>query len=372
MSELDTAALKDNFGAVAARGPDAVALFFYSYLFVHHPETRDMFPPAMIRQRDRLVGALGHIVSNVDKIDELVPYLEDLGRDHRKFGTLSEHYPAVGEALIATLRHFSGEAWTEKLQADWTAAYGVVAAAMTSAAEAAAHRQPAHWVGEILHVDQRTFDISVLTVRTSEPVPYQAGQSMTMEATDLRPREWRRFSPASRPGSRTFELHVRLVDGGPVSTALVLGARAGTQLRIGPPVGRMILDPTSERPLLFVAGSTGWAPLKALVEQLAADGGRPTHLFFGARTVRENYDAESLDALAKQHSWLTVVTAISDDRLWSGEHGLVGEVALAHGDWSNHDVYVCGSAAMVEDTVKLFVANGIAEARITFDEFGQN
>jgi NAD(P)H-flavin reductase/hemoglobin-like flavoprotein len=371
MSDLDTEALKNNFEAVAAHGGDTVAMFFYSYLFVQHPETRDLFPPAMTRQRDRLVGAVGHIVANVDKVDDLVRYLEDLGRDHRKFGALSAHYPAVGEALVATLNHFSGDAWNDKLASDWAAAYGIVAEAMAAAADADADWKGAFWDAEILHVDQRTFDISVLTVRTDEPVPYLAGQSLAVEATDLRPREWRWFSPTTRPGSRTFQLHVRVIDGGPVSTALALAARAGTRVRLGPPIGRMTLDPESDRPLLLIAGSTGLAPLRALIDQVAADGGRPTHLFFGARTVRENYDAEALARLDEEHSWLSIVTAISDDSQWPGEKGLVGEVALSHGDWSGHDVFVCGSPAMVEATVKLYVANGIPEARIKFDEFGQ-
>ena len=75
---LDTQALKNNFAAVAAHGGDDVALYFYSYLFLKYPETREMFPPAMTRQRDRLVGALVRIVTNVDNVGELVPYLEDL------------------------------------------------------------------------------------------------------------------------------------------------------------------------------------------------------------------------------------------------------------------------------------------------------
>ena len=133
MGEIDTAALKGNFAAAAANGGDDVAMYFYSYLFLKYPETRAMFPPAMTRQRDRLVGALIRIVTDVDNVANLVPYLEDLGRDHRKFGAVAAHYPAVGEALLTTLRHFSGDSWTQKLHDDWAAAYGIVAGAMVDA-----------------------------------------------------------------------------------------------------------------------------------------------------------------------------------------------------------------------------------------------
>ena len=370
MGDIDTAGLKANFALVAGHGPDEVAQYFYSYLFLRYPQTRDMFPPAMTKQRDRLVGALVRIVTNVDQVDQLVPYLQDLGRDHRKFGTLTAHYPAVGEALLTTLRHFSGPAWTDTLAADWAAAYGIVAGAMSGAAEQIAATQPAYWAGEIIEVDQRTFDIAVLTVRTDEPVPYLAGQSLALEPTTTRPREWRWYTPANAPGGLDIELHARLIPGGPVSTALVRSSTPGDQVRLGPPIGRMTLDPDSKRPLLMIAGSTGLAPMKAMIGQIARGGGRTTQLYFGARSQREIYDGKALAALQEWHGWLTVTTAISDDIQWGGRHGLVGDVAAGDGDWSGHDVYVCGSPAMVRATLNRLQTSGIPDGQIRFEDFG--
>jgi NAD(P)H-flavin reductase/hemoglobin-like flavoprotein len=370
VADIDTAALKDNFAAVAAHGGDDVALYFYSYLFLKYPETRDMFPPAMTKQRDRLVGALVRIVTNVDKVGELVPYLEDLGRDHRKFGALSAHYPAVGEALLATLRHFSGEAWTDELQGNWAAAYGVVAGAMSGAAEKVAENEPAWWDADIIDVDRRTFDIAVLKVRTDAVHPYAAGQSVSVEPSTLRPREWRLYTPANAPGGREIELHARLIDGGPVSSALVRAAAPGDKLRLGPPFGRMMLNPGSDSPLLMIAGSTGLAPMKAMIEQVARDGGRRTHLYFGARSIREIYDRKALADLNDRYPWLTVVIAVSDDTRWDGPRGMVGDIA-AEGDWAGHDVFVCGSPAMVEATIKRLISSGVRENRIKFEEFGE-
>lgn len=368
---LDTQALKNNFAAVAANGGDDVALYFYSYLFLKYPETRDMFPPSMTRQRDRLVGALVRIVTNVDNVGELVPYLEDLGRDHRKFGAVTAHYPAVGEALLATLRHFSGNDWTDELQENWATAYGVVAGAMSGAAEKVAESEPAWWDADVIEVDLRTFDIAVLKVRTDAPHPYVAGQSVSVEPTTLRPREWRFYTPANAPGGLEIELHARLIDGGPVSTALVRGASAGDRLRLGPPFGRMMLDKASQRELLMIAGSTGLAPLKAMIDQVARDGGRRTHLFFGARSVREIYDRKDLEAMDTRYPWLTVVIVISDDIRWKGPRGLVGTVAAQAGDWSEHDVFVCGSPVMVESTIKELVGHGVPENQIKFEEFSE-
>jgi hemoglobin-like flavoprotein len=144
---VDVARLRANFALVAEHGDD-VALHFYGHLFVAHPETRTLFPLNMLRQRDRLLGALGHVVSQVDHLDALVPFLEQLGRDHRKFGRLEAHYPAVGAALLAALRHFSGDQWSPDLEADWTTAYDLVARAMIEAANDAAKTEPAWYDAE--------------------------------------------------------------------------------------------------------------------------------------------------------------------------------------------------------------------------------
>jgi len=363
--------LKANFAAVATHGDDVI-MYFFSYLFLTHPEVRPMFPLSMTAQRDRLLGALIRIVTNVDRLVELEPFLADLGRDHRKFGALTDHYPAVGKALIATLAHFSGPAWSQQLEANWAAAYGAVSAAMIRAADRAATAEPAWYEGEIVEVDRRSFDLAVLRVRTDEVLPYRAGQSVSLQATELRPRIWRPFTPASRPGGHEFDLHVRAIDGGTLSTALVRAARPGEPVRLGPPYGRLSLHRDAHRPLLMIAGGTGLAPMKAVVEQLAADGGRPAHLFHGVRTGRETYDREWLArAAAEHHQWLTVVVATSEDDRWAGPHGRVGDLAAAEADWAGHDIYLCGSPEMVEGSMKALVASGVSEDRIVFEEFGK-
>ena len=113
---MDVQRMRKSFDKVGSFG-DEVPLFFYSHLFLSHPETRAMFPVSMMQQRDRLFRALGHIVAKVDDLDVLVPFLQQLGRDHRKFGALAAHYPAVGASLLATLEQYAGEDWTPELAA---------------------------------------------------------------------------------------------------------------------------------------------------------------------------------------------------------------------------------------------------------------
>lgn len=132
MLPVDARKLKDNFALVGANGVD-VAEYFYADLFACAPQLRSMFPAAMAKQHEVLLAALSRIVDSVDDPTALIPFLQDLGRRHRGFGVVAEHYTLVGASLLATLAYFSGPAWTEDLERDWTAAYGLVAEVMMEA-----------------------------------------------------------------------------------------------------------------------------------------------------------------------------------------------------------------------------------------------
>jgi NAD(P)H-flavin reductase/hemoglobin-like flavoprotein len=370
---MDPVALKGSWARIAGHG-DAVPSFFYATLFTSYPQLRMMFPMSMAAQRDRLVSALGQIVSNVDRLDAVVPFLQGLGRDHRRFDVRPEHYPQVGEALLTTLAHFLGEAWTPQLAEDWTAAYQLLTQVMGEAAEQAAVSTPAHWTATVVDHEQRGLDVAVLRLRPDLPYPYLAGQSCPIEIPD-RPRLWRYYSPANRPRlDGLIELHVKTIPGGQVSTAIVHGLQTGDTVKLGAPVGQQLtLDPGSNRDLLLLAGGTGLAPLKALVEQVTAEGGRRrVTLLFGARTLADLYDLPALDAMARDLPWLTVVPALSHDPWHAGERGTVDEVSLRLGYWNDHDVYVCGSAAMTTATRERLLAAGVHPDRVRCEDYNDD
>jgi NAD(P)H-flavin reductase len=352
-----------------------------------------MFPIGMTGQRDKLLRALGQIVSKVDDLPSLVPFLQQLGRDHRRFGIVAEHYPHVGASLLATLRHFSGPAWSADVESDWNAAYSLVAKVMLEAADEDALASPAWWNGQVVAAERRRFDIAVLRILPDRPLPYTPGQSVALEVPS-RLRHWRYYSMANAPRpDHTVDFHVRLVDGGPVSPVLVRATGPGDRVRMGAPVGTLTLDESSGRDVLLVAGSTGLAPLKAILEQIA---GRPApprvHLFFGARDRDGLYDLEDLSKRAAVLPWLTVVPAVSDEPapdesgghgfsalLGSGggrgpgpegiEHGDLPDVVARRGPWPGHDAYVCGPAAMTETAVDRLIAAGVARDRIRLETF---
>ena len=319
---MDVQRLQESFARMAMHG-DAVPLFFYADLFLRHPETRDLFPVSMAAQRDRLVHALGRIVSDVEHVDALGEYLRGLGREHRKFGAIAEYYPYVGASLVATLAHFNGPAWTPELAADWKAAYGLVAQVMIGAAAEDAGIRPAFWEATVIAHELRRFDIATFRVATTEPLHYLPGQSVSMESAQ-RPRIWRSYSPANVPrDDLTIDFHVRMIDGGALSMALTRGLAVGARLRIGSPVGTLTYEPGTGRDVLLVAGSTGLAPLKAIAEQISGLADPPrVHLLFGARTADGLYDLTDLEKMAARRPWLTVVPVVSDEPGYPGERGM--------------------------------------------------
>ena len=350
---------------------DAVPLFFYSDLFLRHPETRDLFPVSMAAQRDRLVHALGRIVSGVSRADALGEYLQDLGREHRKFGAIAEYYPYVGASLLATLAHFNGPAWTPELAAGWQAAYDLVAQVMIGAAAEDAGVRPAFWEATVIAHELRRFDIATFRVATTEPLDYLPGQSVSMESAE-RPRIWRCYSPANVPrDDLTMDFHVRMIDGGTLSMVLTRGVAVGARLRIGPPVGTLTYRPGTRRDVLLVAGSTGLAPLKAIAEQISGLPDPPrVHLLFGARTADGLYDLTDLEKTAARQPWLTVTPVVSHEPGFPGERGLLHEVLARGGDWRGHDVYASGPTPMVEATVTQLTALGVPRSQIHLEDFG--
>ena len=360
-----------SFAAIGRCGEKAVA-YFYGRLFAENPRLRALFPAAMDYQRDRLLRALVKITKSLDDEAALGTYLEQLGRDHRKYGVQRGDYPAVGKALLATFQKFAGDAWTPAAAAAWAATYKRAADIMIAAAEEAAEQMPPWWPAEVTAHEIRAPGLAVLTVRPESRVPYQAGQHVSIQ-TPRYHRVWRPFSVACAPrDDAQLVFHVRAIPGGWVSTSLVRHTRPGDGLIIGPAAGTMTADPQSKRPLLCAAGGTGLAPMKAILEEVIRGGSpgqrRSIDFYFGARDADNLYDLEALWELEQRHPWLRIVTTVADRSASSPTHGLLPDVlARALPIAGDQDAYVAGPLAMVQRTARVLRRAGIPRERLHHD-----
>jgi NAD(P)H-flavin reductase len=348
--------------------------YFYSHLFAASPETRGMFPMGMSQMRDRLFAALAQLVWLLDSPEESAAYLSQLGRDHRKYGVKDKHYRGFLVALMATVAHFNGPDWTPETDAAWQSALAYAARTMRSAASADATNHPPWWIGEIVGHELRGDSVAVVTIRPDRSFPYRPGQFLTLQVPRW-PRIWRAYSIANAPrSSGLLDLHVRAVPGGMVSTTLVRHAAVGDTVLLGPARGEMTLHGDPGRDLLCVAGGTGLAPIKAMVEQVALGrtAGLPRRitLFAGARRRQDLYDLPDLHRLQAACPGLQVLPVLSDE---IGERpggawisGMLPDVVRAHGLFENSEAYICGPEPMVRQTTLLLAAH-VAAGQIHHD-----
>jgi NAD(P)H-flavin reductase/hemoglobin-like flavoprotein len=360
--------VRESWARIEARH-DEVAQLFYGMLFTLNPAAREMFPVNMEVQRSRLMRAVVHLVQMIDRPDELMPFLRQLGRDHRKFGVVSTQYEAIGTALLAAIKKCSGSAWTPAVERAWAEAYTVMARAMLEAA--AADEGPAFWPAQVIDHQRLGWDLARVRVQPDYPVPYQAGQYVSIEVPQ-RPRLWRYLTPANAPSEDgIIEFNVRGVANGWVSRAIVAHSQVGDMWRIGPPLGRLAVDRESDRDVLMVAGGTGIATMRAILDDLAQWGDNPrVHLFYGGRVDEDLYALDDLHELAGANPWLTVVPVLEQDPASrDAEHGTLADIVTKYGAWAERDVLVAGSPAMIRSTVSRMLVAGTPLDRISYDPF---
>lgn len=183
----------------------------------------------------------------------------------------------------------------------------------------------------------------------------------------------RAFSIANAPhDGEHIELHIRHVAGGGFTGRVFDELQAGAVLRVEGPLGTFVPREDSERPLLFVAGGTGFAPIKALIEHFLHLGTRrPMALFWGARRPEELYLRELPQRWERDVPGFRFVPVVSDPQFAAGlRSGLVHEaVHELQSDLSNVDLYMSGPPAMIDAGRRAFVAAGLPEERLYYDSF---
>lgn len=342
---------------------------FYGLLFTLAPDTRELFPINVEVRRGKLMRAIARVVQMVDRPDDLVPFLTQLGRDYRKFAVETRHYEAIGTAMLAALREQLGEAWTPDVERAWAEGYTIVARSMQEAA--ASDPSPALLSATVTDHRRLSWDLALVRIEPDAQVSYRAGQYMSVEIPQ-RPRLWRYLSPANAPREDgSLEFHVRAVDGGWVSRAIVSHTQPGDIWHLGPPLGRLSIDRGAGRDVLMIAGGTGSAPLRALVDDLARWGKNPNvTMFFGGRTADDLYELDSLRALESVNPWFTVVPVVeSGGGITGAEQGTLAEVVTKRGAWPDHDVLVSGSPQMIKATVSRLLVSGTSLDQIAYDPF---
>lgn len=208
-------------------------------------------------------------------------------------------------------------------------------------------------------------DVAVLTLKlpATEAFRFLAGQYIDIL---LRDGQRRSYSLANPPGDagEPLVLHIRAVPGGLFTGQVFSTLKVRDILRFSGPHGSFFLREDSLRPLVLVAGGTGFAPIRAIVERALAIGLRqPIHLYWGARRPVDLYQDAVAAAWAAAHPQLHYTPVLSDAGAaadgWTGRTGFVHQAVRADfADLSGSDVYVCGAPTMVDAARTDFIERG--------------
>lgn len=182
----------------------------------------------------------------------------------------------------------------------------------------------------------------------------------------------RSFSLANAPNGETMELHLRVTPQGRFAHWVLNDMPEKAILQFEGPLGAFYIREDSQRPILLMAGGTGMAPVKAMLEDLLARGvQRPLHLFWGVREQRDLYLGGLLDRWLREHPQLRYTPVLSEpDATWSGERGWVHEALLrAYPDLHGREVYISGPPAMVRAGKRAFTTAGLDADHLFYDSF---
>jgi CDP-4-dehydro-6-deoxyglucose reductase, E3 len=211
--------------------------------------------------------------------------------------------------------------------------------------------------------------LTLLTAR-GERLRRLAGQYLDALLPDGRRRA---FSIANAPHeSDSIELHVRRVAGGGFTSFVFDAMDIGAMLRVEGPLGTFVAREDSERPMLMVAGGTGFAPIKALVEHFRHLGSRrPITLYWGARTPADLYLRALPERWARDDAAFRFVPVLSDsEHAGAFRRGYVHEAVLEdHAELSGFDLYMSGPPSMIDAGRRAFVEAGHREDRLFYDSF---
>jgi propane monooxygenase reductase component len=222
-------------------------------------------------------------------------------------------------------------------------------------------------------IEPLTRDIRRLVLRLAdgeENLTFYPGQyvDIRIPGTD----EHRSFSMANLPTDRgRLEFMIKLYPGGRFSGLLADGSLSvGDELEVQGPYGVFTLRNSSVRPLLFIGGGAGMAPILSLLRALVEQGSeRSAVYYYGAREEQDLFHVDELGGLAGELPDMRFVPALSDQD-WEGETGLITDVVdRSESDLADIDAYLCGPPPMVDAAIDLLVRRGVPEAHIYYDKF---
>lgn len=392
LSEQTIAVVKSTAPVLAQNG-EILTRHFYQRMFRENPEVKALFNAthqAGGTQQRALAGAICAFAANVDNLEVLGAAVEGIAQKHAGLRILPEHYPIVGENLLASISEVLGEAATPEIISAWAEAYGFLAGILMGREREIYHHQAAQengWSGfRPFRLAGKVPESSLITSLYLQPADgaklpsYKPGQYLTVRVPDaVSGTTMRNYSLSSAPCEDHFRISVKREPEGTVS-GFLHALEPGAELEIGPPCGEFYLDPAEhhERPLVLLSAGVGITPVLAMLESaLAAKPERGVIFIHGALNGRTHAFGAHVRELAARHPNLRIHFRYSlpddEDRRTRPHHseGLIdAELIESLVPAKDCDYYFCGPKPFMGAIYRQLLAWGIPATQAHFEFFG--
>lgn len=358
---------------------------FYPLMFERYPEVKAYFNQthqAQGAQRQALANAVVAYAKNIERLDALGDAVSLIAQKHCALHILPEHYPIVGECLMAAIGEVLGDAVTAEVADAWGAAYQQLADILIGV-EASIYQSNSErsggWVGEkIFTVADKVQESDVITSfylqprEGTEAISFSAGQYITLILTIDGQTIRRNYSLSDAPGKQQLRISVKREEGGLVSNYLHQQVGVGSELLITAPCGDFVLR-DSPRPLFLVTGGVGITPAISMLNTAIASG-RDIHFIHGAINGKHHAFKEQVDQLAAANQNLKACYIYEKPLPTDQPHhaGFINRAVLEERLPQDRDVdfYFLGPKPFMQVVNGLAKELGIPQQQVRYEFFG--
>jgi nitric oxide dioxygenase len=399
MNEKAIQIVKSTVPVFQANGT-AITKRFYTRMFERHPELLNIFNHAnqgLEKQQKALAGAVYAAGAHIDNLGAIVPAVRHVFHKHRGLGVKPEHYPIVGENLLAAIREVLGsDVATDEVIDAWGQAYSVIADAfigMEAELYREAQTQEGGWEGfRAFKLIRKVKESDVITsfymvAEDGGPIAsFEPGQyiSLKMEIPGEKNTHIRQYSLSDAPGRGYYRISVKREDAyedrpaGKVSVYLHEQVQEGATLWVSAPAGDFKLDRKDERPVVLISGGVGLTPMVCMLNTLAeSEPARKVTFIHAARNGDVHALKDHVDELASKHPNVSAHWIYGSPTQQDKENAAYHKEGYIDLPWlqealetKNAKYYFCGPTPFMATVNSMLKEWGIPASDIHFEFFG--
>ncbi|MGN5455395.1 MAG: NO-inducible flavohemoprotein [Candidatus Kurthia intestinigallinarum] len=356
---------------------------FYKNLFEAHPELLNIFNhtnQSKGRQQTALANTVYAAAVNIENLEAILPVVHQIGQKHRSLGILPEHYPIVGQFLLAAIKEVLGDAATDEILGAWGEAYGVIADAFIQTEEVLyqeAEQKDGGYRGfKPFKVTKKVVENELITSFYLVPADgaalpeYLPGQYISVQV-NIPGHPYthnRQYSLSQAYNGQEYRISVKAekqaTPAGVVSNYLHANLNVGDELMVSVPAGDFVYNTAKGTPVTFLAAGVGATPLVAMYQAAVKENDAKVKFIHSASHIPLHPFERELLGIAfpsKNATYVPVTTAASghiDQDFLAAQVDLTGEV------------YLCGPVGFMEAMIQHLTALGMSKENIHFEFFG--